>query len=413
MKFNKTINIVLALAVLISSQLACQALSPSAPATSTPSPLPTIANTPTPAPTQTDGSTDVSQFSDEEIKAGIQTALDLYADAYTQNRPDWLEQAVDQENKPFRRIVRSRFDDYQISSSGGQIQFQYKLLDIEKREFGYVIAHFSTRGGYEANWPFRYMDDRWVITEPTVEQIGEPVTTETDNFIFTTYPWADDVNPQIMDMMETARLNVEKVLGKVPAEKSNVLIMPIYGLHPFNPMGAIALYNGTGIEAYAPNSFAFGSYDPALGWDGELQGTLTHEYTHLTHDLSFDKAGRLSDWMSEGLAEYVAGEEENTYWACNAFQSGTFIPILDESGAFAKQDLMHMYLLEKDFGLSYSFATSLVQFTVDKHGGLDGFWKLANALDDTGDFKKAVQSAFGISYEQYNDEWQAWLKKQC
>ena len=419
MKINKTIKILLALAVLLTSQLACQALLPPTQATSTPSALSTTTHTAVPQPVDTNNANDISQFTDEAIRAGVQAALDLYADAYSQNKPELLEQAVDQENKPFRRIVRSRFDDYQISSTGGQGQFQYKLLDIERREFGYVIAHFRTHGGYEANWPFRYLDDRWVITEPTVEQIGEPVTTETENFVFTSYPWADDVNQQIMDMMETARTNAVKVLGQAPTEKANVKIIPIYGLSPFNPMNAIALYNKNGaaqentIEVYTPSSFAFSFYDPSVGWDGELQRTLTHEYTHMIHARVFDNAGRLSDWMSEGLAEYVAGADENLYWACDSARSGTIIPILDESDAFAKQDLMHMYLLEQDFGLSYSFAHSLVSFTVENYGGLDGFWKLANALDATGDFKKALQVAFGVSYEEYDLKWRDWLERQC
>lgn len=72
-----------------------------------------------------------------------------------------------------------------------------------------------------------------------------------------------------------------------------------------------------------------------------------------------------------------------------------------------------MYLLEENFGLSYDFATSLVEFTVENYGGLDGFWKLAEASDQTSDFKKAVQDAFGISYDEYNSKWQAWLKKKC
>jgi hypothetical protein len=411
MKFT---NVLLALAILISSQLACQTLIPTPQATITPSPIPTTTSTPIQQPTQSNTTADISQFSDDEIKAGIQSALDLYAEAYSQNKPELLEESVDQENKPFRRIVRSRFDDYQASYVGGQIQFQYDLLDITRREFGFVIAHFESQNGYQASWPFRYTGDHWAISEPTVEQIGAPVTTETDNFIFTTYPWSDDVNQKIMDMMETARDNVKSVLGKAPEEKSNVSIMPIYGLQPFNPMNAIALYNGSGIEVYAPDSFAYSFYDPDLGWDGELQRTLTHEYTHLVHARSFDGAGRLADWMSEGLAEYVSGvAKENTYWACDAVNSGTFIPILDESGVVRKQDLMHMYSLEKNFGLSYDFATSLVQFTVDKYGGLDGFWKLANALDDSGDFKKAVQKAFGIPYDEYNTKWQKWLKDQC
>ena len=424
MKLNKITNIILAIAILVSSQFACQALSPTPSVTQLPQPastesIPGITDAPIVEPAQTETTFDISQFSDDEIMAGIQFALDGYADAYANNDPDLLEEVVDQENKPFRRIVRSRFDDFQKSSSGGQYTFEYILLDVTRREFGFVIGHLRTAGGFEANWMFRYLGDRWVLSEPTVEQVGEPVITETEHFNFTTYPWADDVNPQIMSMLDTARDNVEKVLGKVPEEKANVIILPIYGLRPANSSLSIASYisnQGTVknvIQINTPYSYAYSFYDPALGWDGDLQTTLTHEYTHMTHALSFENAGALSDWMSEGIAEYVAGATENKYWACYAYNSGTFIPIIDESDSVYKQDLMHMYLLEQDFSLSYDFATSLVDFTVEKHGGLDGFWKLATALDDTSDFKKAVQKAFGISYEQYNKEWLDWLKKQC
>lgn len=219
--------------------------------------------------------------------------------------------------------------------------------------------------------------------------------------------------------METARNNVENVLGRVPEEKANVKIMPIYSLSPYNPMGAIALYNREQgatknlIDVYAPYSYAFSFFDPGRGWEGELQATLTHEYTHMTHARSFNGAGRLSDWMSEGLAEYVSGAEGRNADACYAFRSGTFIPIVDQSEVVYKQDLMHMYNLEKNFGLSYSFATSLVYFTVENYGGLDGFWKLANALDKTSEFTEAVPEAFGISYEEYDEKWQEWLKAQC
>jgi hypothetical protein len=57
-----------------------------------------------------------------------------------------------------------------------------------------------------------------------------------------------------------------------------------------------------------------------------------------------------------------------------------------------------MYRLHENFGLTYGFATSLVTFTVEKYGGLKGFSKLANSLDETSDLKEAVPQSFGISY---------------
>jgi hypothetical protein len=318
MKFvsNKVIQSLLALTILISSQFACQTLAGPSETAAVPSTQESVSSSPT----------DPTSLSDDEIKAGIQSSLDLYAQAYNENDADSLDQVVDQENKPFHRIIRSRFDDFQNSSQAGTGTFNYNLIDIKQRELGYIIATFATAGGYQADWPFRLVDGRWIITEPTVEQVGAPVITDTEHFTFTTYPWADDVNQQIMDMMEVARTNAENVLGQAPKEKANVKIMPIYGLSPFNPMNAIALYNKNGgandgalqdiIEVYTPESFAYGFYDPSIGWDGELQKTLNHEYAHMVHARVFDNAGRLADWMSEGLAEYVAGADENLYWAC-------------------------------------------------------------------------------------------------
>lgn len=401
---------------LIISQLACQTLLPAP----TPTPSPTASITPTAIlPTQTPVPTEPLTFSDAEIIAGIQQTLDLYAQAYRENDPELLETLVDQENKPFRRMVRSRFDDFQGSYQAGQFDFQYHLMDINRREYGFVIAHFETDGGYEAEWPFLFFNEQWVLSEPGVEQIGEPITTETEHFIFTSYPWAEDFNPPIIELMETARGNVEEVLGQVPAEKAKVEILPIYGLHPFDSMDAVASYfqgrepTDDEIQIYTPNSFSYSFYDPELGWERELEQILTHEYTHMTHTRSFNNAGKMADWVSEGLAEYVAGADENSYWACDAMVSGTFIPILDETRDVYKQDLMHMYTLEENFGLSYDFATSLVEFTVENYGGLDGLWKLAAASDKTSDFKKAVHGALGISYDEYNTKWQTWLKKKC
>lgn len=418
MHHNKALRAGIAALWLVISQLACQTLLPTP--TPVPTSTPTASVTPTAlSPTETPIPTEAIPFSDAEITSGIQQTLDLYGQAYRDNDPELLESLVDSENKPFRRMVRNRFDDFQASYQAGQIDFQFRLMDIKKREYGFVIAHFETDGGYQAEWPFRYFEEHWVLSEPTVEQIGEPVTTETEHFVFTSYPWAEDFNPLIIELMETARGNVEKVLGQVPTEKANVEILPIYGLHPFDSMDAVASYfqgqqpTDDQIQIYTPDSFSYSFYDPEAGWERELEQTLTHEYTHLTHTRSFDSKGRLADWVSEGLAEYVSGADENSYWACDAMVSGTFIPILDESGEVYKQDLMHMYLLEENFGLSYDFATSLVEFTIENYGGLDGFWKLAEASDNTSDFKKAVQDAFGISYDEYNSKWQAWLKKKC
>ena len=428
MKTSRTLYAILtALLALALSQLACQAVTRGLPTadpgyrvvTATPQ---VIIVTATPAAPDTPGAqaNPVDAMSDEEIRLGIQAALNVYAQAYTENNPGLLEQAVDQENKPFRRIVRSRLDEFASSSQAGQFTFENTLLGIQRREAGFVIAHFQNQGGWQADWPFRFVGDHWVLTEPSLEQLGAPVTTETEHFTFVTYPWADEVNPKIIQMMETARQQVADRLGKGPTEKAKVRIVPAYAVDPFGAMSAIAWYSKGGdvgggdlIHIYAPNSFAYSYYDPALGWDGTLQQTLTHEYTHMAHARNFANAGRLADWMSEGLAEYISQAPGDVRYACQAYKDGTVIPIVDESGAVAKQDLMHMTFLEKDTGLAYAYSDALTTFVTENYGGLDGFWKLAKAIDSTGDFKKAVKEAFGVDFETFNRQWEKWLQGQC
>src|SRR5215203_4587114 len=189
MKRIKSARPLIASLMLIVSQLACQTLFPG-PVSSTPTLQPVTPTVVT--PTQAAVNTIVPEFSDEDIKASIQQSLDIYAEALTNNKPELLDRVIDQENKPFRRIVRSRFDEFQSSYIGGQVEFEYSLIDITRRDYGFVIAHFSTNSGLEAQWPFRYSNATWVISEPTVEQIGQPITTETEHFTFTSYPWAED-----------------------------------------------------------------------------------------------------------------------------------------------------------------------------------------------------------------------------
>jgi hypothetical protein len=60
--------------------------------------------------------------------------------------------------------------------------------------------------------------------------------------------------------------------------------------------------------------------------------------------------------------------------------------------------------------LAYGLAASLVDYINEKHGGMDGFWKFAAAFDQQQNLDKALQEAFGVTYEQFDTDWRAWLK---
>lgn len=165
------------------------------------------------------------------------------------------------------------------------------------------------------------------------------------------------------------------------------------------------------IMIYAPQSFLFGLVDPDVGWQRELENVLTHEYTHMAHVRSFDNAGRLATWMSEGLAEYVS-ESASITLAFEAVRTGDLIPIVDtESDVLNKQDLAHFYSLDKDVGLAYGEAQSVVAYIVETYGGLDAFWTLARTFDGTQDLDEALQAAFGVTYADFDAGWRGWLRE--
>ena len=161
---------------------------------------------------------------------------------------------------------------------------------------------------------------------------------------------------------------------------------------------------------FAPESYSFGFYDPSEGWEAELQGTLTHEYTHLVNDASFIPIARETDWMSEGLAEFVS-DHPRANEVREAVKSDKIIPIIDTSGQVNKQDLEHLSILDKDVSLAYGLAYSLVAYINEKYGGMDGYWKFVAAFDKEQNLDKALQDAFGVTYDQFDKDWRAWLKE--
>lgn len=371
----------------------------------------------TATPTATaDAAAMVNSLTDQEVRLGVQEALDDYARAYNRNDPELLAQAVDQENLPFRRMVTSWFETLQQSVSAGEVHYELTAQQITRLDQGYVMAHISAFGSLAADWTFRYNGERWVLSEPGKEQVGKPERLEKEHFIFEIYPWDRAYNDDIMKLMETAAEKVNAKLGKLPQEKALVKILPGYSVNPAVDPNAMAYYNSSGsdnmdeIVVFAPNSMNFGFYDPTLGWQAALEQTLVHEYTHMTHMRAFDNAGKLMDWFKEGLAEMVS-ESTRIYEVTDGLKKDRLIPIIDSTASYNQQDLMHLYLLQTDVSLAYAESESLVVYIMQNYGGMDAVWKLARADDDLQDFDAALQQALGVDYATFDKEWRLWLQQ--
>lgn len=384
---------------------------------------PDIATTPaipgSPAPQLRPTAVPIALTGDPVTKASIQATLDRYTKAWNEGDKTLLQSTIDPKSGPFRRVAIGRFQSYQESAlHNTSDRFAFKLKKIEQRDFGFVRAEVESYG-YSFSWTFREVDGRWLLSEPSNEQLGKRVTQESEHFTFSTYPWADDVNGQIMQLMEEARTTVVEKLGRAPEQKAQVMILPTIGSGPAMRDYVAAYYDRTApdrgldrIFVYVPNSFAYGGYNEQTGWGTGLRQLLTHEYTHLVNDRSFTPLYRLPKWITEGLAEYIS-ESSRASEVRAAVERDAIIPLIDPAPARPTnpQDLQHWDLLTHDVGLAYAEGYSLVAYITETYDGLDGFWKLAQAYDKRQDLDRALQDAFSVSYSQFDHDWREWLAK--
>jgi hypothetical protein len=259
------------------------------------------------------------------------------------------------------------------------------------------------------------VDGKWVISEPTFNESGEPQSTTSGNFTFTTYPIADDVNEKIIALMPKAVEHVRQDLGMVPDVKVKVTIYPFTRLTPLGVAWLSTFQIDTNdngdnnIYIVSPESPNFGFYDPQAGWEPDYEIMLAREYSRVAYVHSFGNPGRSADWFFEGLAEYIAGFNQMPD-VIAAVESNNIIPIIDTSSSYKKVDLAHFANLE-NWSLAYGFSESLVTFIVEKYGGLESFWALARSYDETGDIQTAIQNTLGVSYDEFDASWRMWLKE--
>lgn len=142
-------------------------------------------------------------------------------------------------------------------------------------------------------------------------------------------------------------------------------------------------------------------YGPTIGAAG-LEGLARHEFSHAS-SIGLDTSSDGIDFNYEGLAVYLAGGH---YKPEPLAQRGA---ALFDLGRFAPVD---QYIPQHE--LEYLRAASTLTFIADTYGEAK-IWEFLNA-DDTADgellpMADAIQKTFGISLEEFNQGFQAWLER--
>ncbi len=144
-------------------------------------------------------------------------------------------------------------------------------------------------------------------------------------------------------------------------------------------------------------------YGPTIGGEG-LETLARHEFTHAT-GIDLTGTGDGVAFNYEGLAVYVAG--------------GHYKPEpLAERGA-ALFDLGHYVSVGEFIGqheLDYLYPTAMLTYIIETYG-IDKMWEFLasddNPQDDQpGSLEAALQATFGMSLQDFDRDFQAWLERQ-
>lgn len=357
----------------------------------------------------------------ERMRAGVQATLDRLAEAYNEGKPELLDEVFDPDNPGFKRMAKAVFDLQEDSFFGEEAFYRFTATSYQPTELGYVLVNVRVNGNWATFWYFREAEGRWWLSEPTPDQLGEPQTIETEHFRLTYYPWSEDILPLLTETLEASYTQTIDVLGQAPTTKSEVAVMPLSELVSLRYRSVLGLYipekdsdPPTGkIVVVSPHTYLASPYALALGWKPVLTDLLAHEYTHLVHHQVFLGEGWTIDWVVEGLAEYVANDEDALHTICYAVEQDFAVPIWNPADP-DQADLVHLTGLDKDVALAYSLAHLLVIHTVETYGGLDAVWDLAEAHErNPRNFGRSVQSALDVSYEEFDEGWLAWVDERC
>ena len=377
-----------------------------------------------PETTETAGGTE----SEDAIRASMQETVDNYDAAYNENNLSKLQAAIDPKNSTFKRSLEERFKSAMESQFAGMYNLNDKVGAIRDRGNGYWEATIETNfslatgraGRAVKKWVFKDVDGKWLMTEPRRAELGKKLKYETEHFTIDHYAWDDEVMPEIGQIMETAYATALKKLGKVPEGKMIASVTPTYETAPgISSAGWVgAYYPGSGkatnpdrMVIRSPLSFGFVvAVDEAEGFVPELQGTMTHEFTHLVVNRAFVSNARMSWWMSEGIAEHVS-DNPRPGELITALQNGNIIPLVDTSDAIYKQDLQHGGLLESNITLAYGEAYEMVDFIYKEKGGYDGWWKFVGVYDKTQSIEETIKSEFNMTVEEFEAKYHDFLKQ--
>ena len=196
------------------------------------------------------------------------------------------------------------------------------------------------------------------------------------------------------------------------AEEAMIRMVPVLGIAPTEPLHIVSYNNYRHMSAALPfrsqavseqlqtQGMAFSDERVLLvhGFDATVQGTTSHEFTHLlVAEAAGGANGQVPAWLNEGLAEYGNIDPTDGYDA--ALRYGIYTrrlrPLWYQDSFGGTPD---------DIIIAYGQGRSVVNFMIGKYG-IEKMAELFQSLRRTLNIDLALQEIYGLDQYGLDTEW--------
>ncbi|PKB73584.1 MAG: hypothetical protein BZY75_01060 [SAR202 cluster bacterium Io17-Chloro-G7] len=200
------------------------------------------------------------------------------------------------------------------------------------------------------------------------------------------------------------------------AEEAMDRMVPVLGIAPTEPLQIVSYNNYRHMAAALPfrsqavteqlqtQGMAFSDERVLLvhGFDATVQGTTSHEFTHLLVAEAAGKAiSQVPAWLNEGLAEF--GNIDPTESYDDALRYGIYTrrlrPLWYQDSFSGTPD---------DIIIAYGQGRSVVNFMIGKYGK-ENMAELFQVLQDTLNIDLALQEVYGLDQFGLDTEWRLFI----
>ncbi len=354
----------------------------------------------------------------EEAQPAIQEMVNAMQDALWRGDKTAFMSYVDKANPSWKTVQEDWFDEMKGQGGPEDVKVSVDVLETEYLWKGFyrsrvkiTIDHSRYRDGVEYGWwLFRYVDGKWLHSEPDERELGNRLARDTEHLTIVYWEWDRPQLDSYAAWGEAAYAHVVEKLGAAPDKKVRIVFRPIFrnyrADHGLGEQGFFASHIPDEIFVRSPQSFGGDKPREGQTLDDAVIATLAHELTHLVHNNKLGLTNRTPLWMAEGLAEHVSGN----------YRLDLLRYAQREKKLFSIQQLdrpQREWFKDEPwrFGLLYGEGAMVVRY-IDERWGLEKFIELAKRRSSGANLNTATQDVLEIAADHLDADFQSWLRSQ-